>query len=321
MSNPPVSPADDGYSEAIGNGHQTVNLVSAFVGLVGQPLSSAWARRQAHAALRKSLGEWAKEAFDTDNHCQQPVLREEPFVTHLIENRAAFHPSGSCKATFAWAKLLYSLDIRPGSNIIEWQPLATDADPNEPGTIELELEGPVLCHIVNLYQKYDCPNGVSLQGLYDRGVMWRFSFGAFSIYPRHHGAEDNCTAGLTSEPKSWTATFRPHSNKTLSETREPFVTVFQRHLEWSGGPLAFEANSVAINYVSTAKHSAYSDSLLGLPDPNDSLRARCLSLCECLAALDPPPPRFISLSKNSVSLLAAFAWQTVPCDAILDRAS
>lgn len=169
MSNPPV-PAN-GYNEAIGNGHQTVNLVSAIVELVGQPLSSAWTRRQARAALRSGLGEWAEEAFDSDNNCQQPVLQEEAFVTHLIENQATFRPSGSCNATFAWAKLLYSLDIRPGSNIIEWQPLGTDADPNESGnTIELELEGPVLCHIANLYQIYDRPYGASLLQLEDQGV-------------------------------------------------------------------------------------------------------------------------------------------------------
>ncbi|KAI0811551.1 hypothetical protein GGR55DRAFT_695130 [Xylaria sp. FL0064] len=246
MSNPPVNPAN-GYGEAIGNGHQTVNLASAVLELVHQPLTSFWANRNARAALRKSLGEWAEEAFDTNDQCQQPILREDPFVTHLIDNKAAFHPSGTCSATFAWAKLLYALDIRPGNKIIEWRPLGTDADPYKSGTVELALEGPVLCHIVNLYQIYNCPYGVDLEGLHKYGATWRFPFGALTVRPEHNSREGNNALGMILEPRSWMATFKPHSNNELSASRRPFMTNFKEQLEWSGGPLPFEPNSVAIN--------------------------------------------------------------------------
>ncbi|TRX91456.1 hypothetical protein FHL15_007680 [Xylaria flabelliformis] len=290
MSNPPV-PSTNEYSEVIGNRQQTVDLASSIIQLVGQPLNAALARRNAHIALRKGLGEWAGEAFDENNQCQQPVPREDAFVTHLIENQARFHPSGSCKATFAWAKLLYSLDIRPGCNIVEWQPLGTDADPSKSGTIELALEGPVLCHVINLYQIYDRPHGVPLQNLHNRGVTWPFPFGALTIYLEHNGRQGSI-AGEITEPGSWTAAFKPYSDKALSAPRQPFLTAFRGRIKWSGRPLAFEANSIAIKYVSTVKHSMCSDGVLGLPDPKDTIQTRCLSLYKCLETLAPSYDKF-----------------------------
>ncbi|KAI1145743.1 hypothetical protein F4825DRAFT_457191 [Nemania diffusa] len=56
----------------------------------------------------------------------------------------------------------------------------------------------------------------------------------------------------------------------------------------NAGSLPFEPNTVAINYVITAQHSTYSDGVLGLADPNDNLRKRCLSLCDCFNAFSPP---------------------------------
>ncbi|KAI0429723.1 hypothetical protein F5Y09DRAFT_249871 [Xylaria sp. FL1042] len=287
MSNPPT-PSTNGYGEVIGNGHQTVNLASAVLELVHQPLSSFWASRNAIAALRTGLGEWAEEAFDANNRCQQPVLREDAFVAHLIDNSAAFRPSGSCSATFAWAKLLYALDIRPGNNIIEWRPLGTDADPKKSGTVELALEGPVLCHIVNLYQLYDSPYGARLKGLHKYGVTWQFPFGALTMQPKHNSSEGNSAVAMTSDPRSWTATFKPHSNNELSAPRQPFVTNFIHWLKWSGGPLPFEPNSIAIKYISTVKHSMCSDGALRLPDPKDAIQTRCRSVCKCFATLLAP---------------------------------
>ncbi|KAI0540550.1 hypothetical protein GGR58DRAFT_460938 [Xylaria digitata] len=297
MSNPSV-PSAGVYSDVIGNAQQTLNFTSALFQFVGQSIHSAITAKQVRKALRDGLGEWAEEAFDARNNCQQPVLREEAFLRHLIDNRAAFRPSGSCIATFAWAKLLYSLDIRPGSNIIEWQPSGTDANPSESGIIELELEGAVLCHIVNLYQIYKCPYGASLQGLCDRGVTWQFSFGALTIYPRHNSKAGNSAAEIISEPKSWTATFRPYADRKLSATREPFVTNPYRSpgLFGESWPLAFEPNTVAINYVSTVKDSGYSDGVLGLPDPSDTLKKRCLSLVERFAAFCSTEERHTSKS-------------------------
>ncbi|KAI0550534.1 hypothetical protein F4679DRAFT_542728 [Xylaria curta] len=273
-------PYTNGYGEVIGNGHQTVDLVSSIFQLVGQPLNAALTRRNAHTALRKGLGEWAEEAFDENNHCQQPLLREDAFVTHLIENQASFRPYGSCNATFAWAKLLYALDIRPGNNIIEWQPLGTDADPSKSGTIELALEGPVLCHIVNLYQIYDNPYGASLENLHNKGATWKFPFGALTIQSEHNSRHDSYAS------ETWTATFKPYSGRALSAPRQPFLTTLMNNINWSGRPLAFEADSIAFKYVSTAKHSMCSDGVLGLPDPRDSIQTRCFSLHKCLKTLD-----------------------------------
>ncbi|KAI1737759.1 hypothetical protein F4680DRAFT_427824 [Xylaria scruposa] len=278
----PLAPSTNGYGEVIGNGHQTVDLVSSIFQLVGSPLNAALTRRNAHIALRKGLGEWAGEAFDKNNHCQQPLLREDAFVIHLIENQATFHPRGSCNATFAWAKLLYSLDIRPGNNIIEWQPLGTDADPSKSGTIELALEGPVLCHIVNLYQIYDDPYGASLEYLHNKGVTWKFPFGALNIHPEDNGRQDSNAV------ETWAATFKPYSGEALSAPRQPFLTTLILDVDWSGRPLAFQADSIAIKYVSTAKHSMCSDGVLGLPDPMDTIQTRCISLYKCFETLRSP---------------------------------
>ncbi|KAI1387169.1 uncharacterized protein F4822DRAFT_275654 [Hypoxylon trugodes] len=275
------------YGEVITNSQQTLSLGSALFEYFRPAWDAALERRKADKALRDGLGEWAVEAFDAGGRCQQPVLREDSFVTHLIENKATFQPSGSCNASFAWAKLLYALDIRPGANIIEWQSLGTDADPDKSDTVELKLEGPVLCHIVNLYQIYNWPSGALLDDFHRRGVTWPLSFGALIIHPDPDSDEGKSTSETFSEPRSWTATFRPDSNKTLLATRQPFLTEFSRYFPWSGVPLAFDADSIAINYVSTVKNSSSSNTLLGLPDPQDHLRTRCRSLCECFATLNP----------------------------------
>ncbi|KAI1274115.1 hypothetical protein F5Y07DRAFT_225815 [Xylaria sp. FL0933] len=314
MSDPNPPPAN-GYGEVIGNSHQTVNFASAVLGLVQQPLTSFMTNRNARTALRTGLGEWVEEAFDANDHCQQPILREDAFVEHLIDNTAAFRPSGTCDATFAWAKLLYALDIRPGKNIIEWRPLGTDADPNKSGTVELALEGPVFCHIVNLYQVYDDPYDHTLQRLVDYEVTWQFPFGALTIHPAHNGNRGSRTVRTTSEPESWTVTFKPQSNKELSAPRQPFVTRFKYWLEWSGGPLPFEPNSIAIKYVSTVKHSMCSDGALRLPGPRDTMKMRCHGLSNCLKTLMPVTDNSDSnpvscLTKNTCSkpYLVTPAW-------------
>ncbi|KAI0861341.1 hypothetical protein F4860DRAFT_177377 [Xylaria cubensis] len=281
MSNPPA-PSTNEPSKSIGNG-PTVDVVSSIFRFFG--LDAALTRRNANIALRKGLGEWAEEAFDEYNHCRQPLLREDPFVTHLIEKQASFCPSGSCKATFAWAKLLYALDIRPGSNIIEWQPVGTE--PEKSGTVELELEGPVLCHIVNLYQIYDHPHSDPLQNFpstLSQGVMWQFPFGVLAINPEPNGSQG-------SNPRWWIATFRPFPDEALSAPRQPFLA--------RGQPLPFEGNSIAIKYVSTAKNSTYSDGVLELPHPMDTIRTRCLSLCKCLDTLMPEIDLSISNRRES----------------------
>ncbi|KAI1737767.1 hypothetical protein F4680DRAFT_468024 [Xylaria scruposa] len=231
-----------------------------------------------NAYLRQGLGEWAEEAFTETGVCRRPVLREYLFVEHLGE-QADMRPSGQCKATFGWAKLLYALNIRPGSNIIEWESLGID--PENYRTVKLELEGPVLCHIVNLYQIYDNPYGVPLNdhpSIFSQGVTWQFPFGALTINPEHDGRQLSNVAGVIPEPKEWTATFSPSSDQALSAPRQPFLA--------RGQPLPFEGESIADQSVWTAQRDIVWQGYLELP-LYDRFTARCRSLCKCLDILVP----------------------------------
>ncbi|KAI1174407.1 hypothetical protein F4777DRAFT_553982 [Nemania sp. FL0916] len=273
MSNP-AAPSGGNYNEALRDAQGTVNLAyGIYNDLVRRPLSSAWTAREARKALRKGLGEWAPEAFDADDKCLQPVLRRDAFEKHLIDNQAAFRPSGSCSASFAWAKLLYSLDIRPGAGIIEWISLGSDG--TNSATIDLELEGPVLCHIINLYQIYKTPYGTPLQNLHDWGAVWQFNFGTFTIHPGPNGS---------AEPRSWNATFKPHADQVLAQPREPFVAHYHGNYP---DRLLFSNDSTAIKYISTVTNTwNCSDGALRLPNPTEPLGTRCFRLYECIEAIE-----------------------------------
>lgn len=108
--------------------------------------------------LKGKLGEWAGEAKDQQGRWRQPVLTKEAFERHLKANNGYFQPSGECTASFGWAQLLFALNIRPKkgdeAGIISWRLTMDGAGPAQTGTVSLAMDGAVLCHIVNLYQKY-----------------------------------------------------------------------------------------------------------------------------------------------------------------------
>ena len=113
--------------------------------------------------LKLKLGEWAAEAQDKRGRWMQPVLSKEAFETHLKKQGGQFEPSGECTSAFGWAKLLYSLNIRPKNGkergMISWRLIPEgEAHPSKTGSISLHVHGAVLCHIINLYQTYTGSN-------------------------------------------------------------------------------------------------------------------------------------------------------------------
>ncbi|KAK4220931.1 hypothetical protein QBC38DRAFT_462031 [Podospora fimiseda] len=119
MLDPPKSAST--YGQIIGDGQQTVTFLSAIRDLVVMPASAAWDKRRAAQTLRERLGEWATEAVDSRGRWQHPVLRGDAFEKHLIDKDGVLKPSGELISSFAWAQLLFALDIRPGGKILEWR--------------------------------------------------------------------------------------------------------------------------------------------------------------------------------------------------------
>lgn len=233
--------------QAIGLGKQLVELVSAVMRL-GLKLPESSERKVNAKKLTQDLGEWAVEAFPKKKkRWLHPVLRAEPFIKHLKDHDGYCEPEGECIATFGWAKLLYALNIRPGAGVISWES-SRNFDPVPTGVITLEIEGPVLWHIINLYRLYD----VSDPRDKERGGTYVLSFGTLS---------------LSVEEQKYNVAFEPGE---LANKKEPFrysPHVARQYFNENSGYLRFDRGQVMAIYLDNALPDGISDSTLNLPDP------------------------------------------------------
>ncbi|KAF3065201.1 hypothetical protein GL218_01081 [Daldinia childiae] len=179
------------YAGVIADAQQTVTLTETIISLVGNYVSTTYKNKRATEEFRERLGEWADEALDPDRNgkWRQPCLRIEKFEKHMIQHDGQFKPSGKCTSSFAWAQLLYALDIRPGNNIVEWKTISITApDPVESGQISLEVDGSVLCHIVNLFRYYSDPDPNEFERPLARVDL---GFGKLVVKPENNEVEEN----------------------------------------------------------------------------------------------------------------------------------
>lgn len=171
MSEPPP----DTYKAGVENAKTTYELVKDVVTWISPAISTAASKRKALKSLNDKIGEWLNEAKDSEGNWQQPVLRKDALDAHLLLKKGELHPRDTCTSSFAWAKLLYALNIRPDSDpkVLEWrQPEGND--PTTTGMISLAVEGEALCDIINLYQRYIASSVWS-------GNEFRFSFGTLKL--------------------------------------------------------------------------------------------------------------------------------------------
>lgn len=239
----------DGYAQVIGDGQQTVTLAGAVFELVGRPLSSIWKKHRTAQALKQKLGEWADEAVDNKGRWLQPVLRSRAFEDHLVRENGYFQPTGRCESSFAWAQLLFALNIRPKGGVVTWKLPPGEVDPAVSSDISLEVDGDVICHIINLYRLYNdaAPNDFLHLA---RLKSCRFPFGRLSL----HQVNDN-----------FIATFKPGTNQDLSSKRVPFSYSCP---ELKGTYLPFDKETLVAKYYNAVHHQISDTAAIGdLPDP------------------------------------------------------
>ncbi|KXH30653.1 hypothetical protein CSAL01_10638 [Colletotrichum salicis] len=166
-------------------------------------------------AQKRSLGFWKVEALDEHHgQCRIPVLRIEEFMSYMIDVDGSIPiserqkgkgaskgdqwpklslnpwstPSQSSSPSYdiasagtsCWAYFLYSLGIRPNMNLIQWRPQVDQPANSTNGGIQLEIDGSVLCHIINLYSivpyAHGRPRVRHAQQLPDRRRIMRCDF-------------------------------------------------------------------------------------------------------------------------------------------------
>lgn len=131
-------------------------------------------------------------------------------------------PRGSCGASVGWAKLLYALDLHPNSKALHWKSTQrTKFDPTAPGAIRLEVDGPVLCHIINLYRIYDQHSNRSTTASGPPKVPFELSSGRLEIQQ----------AGDSSAPLL--LEFKEGSQEELGKTRVPFHYTESQFRRWT----------------------------------------------------------------------------------------
>ncbi|KAL9617182.1 MAG: hypothetical protein Q9160_007986 [Pyrenula sp. 1 TL-2023] len=250
----------DPYSQGVDDAQKTVTLAGAFVDLVRGPATSFLRRRSAQQILRERLGEWVDEAVDAQGRWLQPVLRTDAFENHLIRSNGHFRPTGSCLASFAWAHLLFALDIRPGRGVLSWGLPKKSNDAASTGQINLKIDGQVLCHVVNIYRLYTTKymeQRLSSTSIFPQ--VFEMPFGKLSV---------------SKNDSQFVATFESGTSEELSSARVPF----SYHC-WliSGTCLKFDQEVVIARYFNTIHHGV-SDSNAMLPDASRSLKERIQAL-------------------------------------------
>ena len=264
MSGP--APADS-YQTKITDADQTVSLIDAvFTKLVNplfQQVSLFRQSREGVKSLKDGLGEWVDEAKGAKGTWLQPVLRKDAFAKHFLSEDGHLQPSGESTALFAWAQLLYSLNIRPGRGILSWKPIPKDQNPAKTGVVSLAVDGEILCHIVNLYQLYksrarDCGS-----------VTYNFPFGDLTL-------QDSVTHIFM---------FRCGSLADLSSPKRPFQYEMQDQHGLREGYLKFDKNTIITRYLTAIDHTA-SESQAVLEDANQALTKRGQSLLRAMALLN-----------------------------------
>jgi len=167
---------------------QTISLADSIVTLLREPVALLYQNITKAQELKRSFGHWQGEAIDGDNHCRIPVLRLKEFEKYLVDTdgRLSAQPktdhrlspaakSPDFKNTFrkswglpwspntspkpdqaptaraCWAYLLRALGIHPGEGIVGWRPSTDGFINTQNGGIEMEIDGALLCHIMNLY--------------------------------------------------------------------------------------------------------------------------------------------------------------------------
>ncbi|OAQ63060.1 PFS domain-containing protein [Pochonia chlamydosporia 170] len=173
------------------------------------------------AEYRAKLGEWAAEAMDSHGRWLQPILGTNALEEHLLREEGRPKPSRLCESSLAWAQLLYALNVRPGMGVLAWKLPPKEIDPSVEA-VRLQVDGPAMCHIVNLFRIYREPSPMDFSpggSIGSQYLTWAettcdFPFGTIRVdlQAMHPELPD----------KVKTVAFEPGSLQDLEQQRLPF---------------------------------------------------------------------------------------------------
>ncbi|PMD61637.1 uncharacterized protein K444DRAFT_374957 [Hyaloscypha bicolor E] len=215
-----------------------------------------------HKTLRNSMLSWG------------PL----PPLPFFWQKNASPQPDKSPPAKACWASLLRALGIGPGMNIVGWRPSNDGFISTQNGGIEMEVDGAVLCHIMNLYSPSLNPE-----------TYWGGSAGRVPSY----ASKESCI--LPFGRLAWTKTggeihahFEPGPEKELDAEKAPFD-------QFDYSQYRLDPNTWITTYLTALEHGT-SDSDLHLAEIEAPITERIERLSYCMNKL-----AFASLTPRLVS--------------------
>jgi hypothetical protein len=146
-----LTKSDDDLSRKEANIARSFGLVIYILDTFKAPFKAAYLNYEKKKELREKLGDWKDILFDANDKLNIPILPEQPFEKFLKKRNFSLSPAGARKGNWGWALLLHALNITPDSGILERRFPFEGFISASRNVIEAEVDGKVICHIVNLY--------------------------------------------------------------------------------------------------------------------------------------------------------------------------
>jgi hypothetical protein len=311
MAQAQVQPSGSDLSKVENDIVQTISLADTIITLIREPIALVYKNVTKAQQLKRSLGLWQEEALDDTGQCRIPVLPLKGFEEHLVRTDGAVpavtsasgsdrrariswgswwaqNPNSSPRlelpsaGTACWAYFLFALGIRPGMDVVAWRPSTDGFINTQNGGIEMEVEGSVLCHIINLFSVTLNPEPWTrawAENLPDRRRERHcdFPFGRLVWTTAGDQIHAHFTPGLESE---------------LASAKQPFGV---------HGTL-MDRGTIMASYLTALLHGV-SDSKYRLAPPNAALPERISRLTTCFDMLS-----LRRLPQPEKPLLISYAW-------------
>lgn len=147
------------YQDGANAAQTTVSVFKSLDEIVGSPVSKFFTSRKTKQDMAIYLSEWIDYLYDPKRDLYYtPILNAQKFRNHMDRYDGCFRPVGQCRSTAPWAQLLQALAITPKNNVLSRR-LMDSASPGRTTIpeISLEIDGEIICHIVNLFGRCSEP--------------------------------------------------------------------------------------------------------------------------------------------------------------------
>jgi len=264
LSTMQVPPTGSPLSSAEADILQTTLLGNTIAALVREPLSILYQSVQKKRAISRKFGPWKKEAY-SGGRPHLPHLDQVEFEAYLNRDVGILRPRAESQIESGWGYLLYALGIRPGLNVVKWMPaIGESLDSQGEGGVKIQVDGAVLCHIMNLYRSE---------------IDWNsYKLGSYTL----QSAEETKGCRLDFGELAWETSggclqvrFYPGPLEVLGKEKWPFGTIGAR----------MEPKTQMLAYFNTLQYGI-SDTAFWLPPPSASLGERARKLVKFLDWLE-----------------------------------